>query len=308
VPAVSIVLPTFNRLRFLRLAVESVLVQTFHDWELLIADDGSDEQTRGYLGALSDRRIKVLWLAHCGNPASVRNAALAEAGGQYVAFLDSDDLWFPTKLEIQVAALASDFERRWNYSGYSCIDAHGNPRRHPGGTPWRAYEGRIFEQVLSYQADIVTATVMVQRELLLAVGGFDVQLPVQEDYDLWLRLALLSDAGVLDRPLVAMRLHDQHHGHGGLQAQHSRQRSLAKLRRLVLDRPQHDALEEAMGTNTLQLALAFAGTDRRAALALLRESWPWIARARHWEALTRICLKLAVPRWALAWRRSLRRR
>src|SRR5471032_3374766 len=155
-PAVSIVLPTFNRLRFLRRSLESVLVQTFQDWELLIADDGSDEGTRSYLGELNDPRIKVLWLAHSGNPASIRNAALRAAAGDYIALQDSDDLWVADKLEIQLAALMSQAGRRWNYSGYSCIDQAGRRRPHPGSKPWKAYEGSIFEQILCYQADIVT--------------------------------------------------------------------------------------------------------------------------------------------------------
>jgi glycosyltransferase involved in cell wall biosynthesis len=306
-PAVSIVLPTFNRLRFLRPSLESVLVQTFQDWELLIADDGSDEGTRSYLGELNDPRIKVLWLAHSGNPASVRNAALRAAAGDYIAFQDSDDLWVADKLEIQLAALMSQAERRWNYSGYSCIDQAGRRRPHPGSKPWKAYEGSIFEQILCYQADIVTATVMAQRQLLVSVGGFDERLAMQEDYDLWMRLALASDVGVVERPLVAMRLHDQHYGQGGFEAQLSRHRSLTKLRRMVPDARQLNALEDALAQNALQLALAYAGTDRRAAAAVLHEHWSLIAsRRRCWGSLAKLWLKFVIPGWALAWRRARR--
>src|SRR5215831_394736 len=86
---VSVVLPTFNRLQFLRAAVESVCAQTFTGWELLIADDGSGGETRGYLQSLAgDPRITVLYLAHSGRPSAARNAALRRARGEYVAFLD----------------------------------------------------------------------------------------------------------------------------------------------------------------------------------------------------------------------------
>ena len=92
-PAVSIIFPTYDRLRYLRPAIDSVLAQTFTDWELIIADDGSEEETRSYLRSLGDRRMRTLWLPHSGNPARVRNAALRMTTGALVAFLDSDDLW-----------------------------------------------------------------------------------------------------------------------------------------------------------------------------------------------------------------------
>ena len=91
-PLVSVIVPTFNRLLYLRPAVASVFAQTLVDWELIIADDGSDEHTRAYLSALqSEPRVSIIWLPHCGNPAAVRNRALRQARGEYLAFLDSDD-------------------------------------------------------------------------------------------------------------------------------------------------------------------------------------------------------------------------
>src|SRR3954470_20897049 len=106
--AVSIVVPTFNRLDYLRPALASVFAQTWNDWDLVIADDGSDDDVRAYLHDLELEqrpRVRVLSLPHRGNPAAVRNAALHVATGTYVAFLDSDDLWAPRKLELQLDAL-----------------------------------------------------------------------------------------------------------------------------------------------------------------------------------------------------------
>src|SRR5258708_32933603 len=118
-PAISIILPTFNRLKYLRLAVDSVFAQTFADWELLIADDGSDEETRAYLKGLESLpRVKLIWLSHSGNPSAVRNAALRAARADYIAFLDSDDMWMSTKLERQIDVLRSSSHRRRIYSVY----------------------------------------------------------------------------------------------------------------------------------------------------------------------------------------------
>ena len=105
-PLVSIVLPTFGRLHYLRATIQSIYRQTWPDWELLIADDGSDSQTREYLHSLTNEsRVRVIWLEHTGVPAVVRNAGVRAARGEYVAFLDSDDLWTPQKLALQIQTL-----------------------------------------------------------------------------------------------------------------------------------------------------------------------------------------------------------
>src|SRR5580698_5420059 len=119
-PVVSIILPTFERLQYLRATVASVYRQTVQDWELIVADDGSETETRAYLRTLeADSRVKLLWLEHTGIPAIVRNAALHAARGEYVAFLDSDDLWTPEKLSQQLALLRSRPGCGWCYTAVS---------------------------------------------------------------------------------------------------------------------------------------------------------------------------------------------
>src|SRR5689334_6622702 len=96
-PAVSIVMPTYNRLEFLPATVESVLRQTMPDWELIVADDGSSAETLDYLESLTqDARVRLLRLRRSGNAGGARNAAIASARASMLAFLDSDDLWAPT--------------------------------------------------------------------------------------------------------------------------------------------------------------------------------------------------------------------
>src|SRR4029078_6684696 len=116
-------MPTFNRRQFLQPAIESVLNQSFANWELIIADDGSDTDTRSYLQSwCGPPRVKGVWLAHSGSPSVVRNAALREARGDYIAFLDSDDLWLPRKLEMQVASLVRHPQATWSYSAFAALD------------------------------------------------------------------------------------------------------------------------------------------------------------------------------------------
>src|SRR5262245_25447599 len=142
-PAVSVILPTFNRPKYLRAAIESVFNQTFADWELIVADDGSGEETRSYLLGLAQTRVRTLWLPHTGNPSRVRNAAIKVAGGRYLAFLDSDDVWAPAKLTRQMAALEAHPDRLWSYTGCDRIDEDGRPLGGAGSDAWP--DGFILE-------------------------------------------------------------------------------------------------------------------------------------------------------------------
>jgi glycosyltransferase involved in cell wall biosynthesis len=301
-PSVSVILPTFNRLKYLRSAVGSVFAQTLVDWELVIADDGSDEETRAYLSALqSEPRVRVIWLPHSGNPAAVRNCALRQARGEYLAFLDSDDEWLPRKLERQIGALRACTGRRWSYTGYITIDATGEPCAH-AATP-RPHRGAILELLLMHEVSIWTPAVVADRHLVAEVGGFDEQLLLFEDCDLWLRLACRSEIDLVDEPLTRVRRsHDQHHGeidHGDDMLA-SRHRALGKVRNLVTDLRVRSLVERLFAQSTLNQASLRADSDRLgAAMILLRgcaRSW----RCRKWWAgLARVLLKLAAPRGLL---------
>ncbi|HEV7137093.1 MAG TPA: glycosyltransferase family A protein, partial [Steroidobacteraceae bacterium] len=211
-PAVSIVLATFNRLELLRSSVDSVLSQTFRDWELIIADDGSDEPTKQFLESLeSPGRVKVLWLDHSGRPAVARNAALREARGEYIAFQDSDDLWLPRKLEIQLQSLRRRPERAWSHTKYRLVDISGAPTawaQRTGG--WPTPGGWILDQLIRGETVIALPSVVASRRLVQEAGGFDEQLNDTEDYELWLRLARRSKIDAVDELLTLVRRHGQH--------------------------------------------------------------------------------------------------
>ncbi len=212
-PAVSIVVPTYNRLQFLPATIASVFAQTFTDWELLIADDGSDALTRDYLHSLEDfPRVQVLRLSHSGRPAVARNAALRLARGEYIAFLDSDDLWLPAKLATQIDSLRAHPERRWSYTRFALIDACGNSL--PGLFPLvRALpSGWIIEKLLGDGTTIALPSVLAARNLIDELGGFDEQLTMCEDDELWFRLAAQAQIDAVDSPLTVVRRHAQHSG------------------------------------------------------------------------------------------------
>jgi glycosyltransferase involved in cell wall biosynthesis len=219
-PEVSVVLPTFDRPALVREAVQCVFAQTHGDWELVIADDGSGEETRRLLLGLDDPRVTVLWLPHCGNPAAVRNRAIRTAHGRYIAFLDSDDLWSPHKLDAQLRAMRLWPNRRWSYTKIEVTDRSGRPLANKELRRWRSHEGEILEALIRSEALVAMPTVLAERTLLLEAGGFDENLRYGEDYDLWFRLAASSEVTLVPEPLAIVRKHEENFSrdHAGLYA------------------------------------------------------------------------------------------
>jgi len=200
---VSIVLPTFNRLRYLPEAIASVQAQTFSDWELLVVDDGSTDGTAEYVRALGDPRIHLILEPHRGNVAAARNRGLLAARALWVGFLDSDDRWLPEKLAMQLAAVG---RQEWCYSAYRMIDEEGRETRQRVGGPWRPYSGSVIRPLVTTDASIALPTVLVRRELADRLR-FDERLPFAEDYDFLLRLADQADAVVVDHVVAEFREH-----------------------------------------------------------------------------------------------------
>lgn len=293
-PLISVILPTYNRLRFLPAAVDSVLAQTLTSWELLIADDGSDAETLDYLQTLAELpRVRLIRLTHTGNPGAARNAALRVARGQYVAFLDSDDVWMPAKLDVQVRALRAARGCRWSYTDHVRIDAAGNSvdwQRNPNRT---LPEGNIVEALLQLRAGTPTPTILAERALIEAAGGFDEQQELHEDYDLWLRLALLSKVLVVAEPLACVRRHDEHFSVGTVRNFQARLQIFAKVQGRVPAR----VLRRERARQAGGLACAYAAArDGAGVRRTIATSWSYSWRSWHWHlACSRAVLRACVP-------------
>ncbi len=206
-PRVTVVLPTYNRMRYLPEAVASVRHQTYRRWELVVIDDGSTDDTSAYLRSLGEQRVRVIASSHSGNPAALRNRGIAVAESDYVAFIDSDDCWLPGKLSAQVDALDRTPEYQWSYTGFEMMDEAGNIRPRAQGSPWDPKSGHVLRDLLTTGIVVPTSSVVVRHDLLQAVGRFDPSLPVAEDLDLWVRLASLSPACALGETLARVRFH-----------------------------------------------------------------------------------------------------
>jgi glycosyltransferase involved in cell wall biosynthesis len=294
VPEISIVVPVFNRLRYLQDAVASIFAQTFEDWELLIADDGSDRPTQAYLQELASRpRVQVIRLSHTGNPGVVRNAALAVAQGRYVTFLDSDDVWTADKLQRQWTALEARGDCEWSYSTFLLVD---EALRIGDGRIGPSQSGRILEPLVAMEALIATSTVMIRRTALALVGTFDPRLSSCEDYDLWLRLAAHGPVVALGEPLLHVRRHREHHG-TDVMAFEGRRAALEKLTHRA--EPRLAALirlQRAQIEGRLVEAYVVMG-ERRAALSALLASFPRSWRyAGWWSRVLRAAVRCAPKR------------
>ena len=279
---VSVILPTFNRVHYLRAAVESVFAQSYADWELVIADDGSDEETRGSLRSLASSRVRTLLLPHRGNPSLVRNVAVRAARGRYVAFLDSDDLWAPTKLAKQIDALGDGTKGGWSYTGCDLIDASGrrlaiDSRSTPGPTGW------IFEEVLRLQVSISMATVVAERELIEAIGAFDEKQLFGEWQDLCLRLALRSEAAALPEVLCSIRLHGEHYSGDRVGEQMGWVQLYEKMLQLAPSPVLRSYCERMRAESSLNVARRQGERgDYRAVLHTLATSMPFAWRYPQW--------------------------
>jgi glycosyltransferase involved in cell wall biosynthesis len=275
---ISIVLATFDRLAPLRDTVASVFAQTFRDFELVVADDGSGEPTRAFLRSLeSDPRVRILWREHCGSPALVRNAALSVSTGEFVAFLDSDDTWHPDKLAQQVAALEARPDAQWSYTAFTRVAEDGSVLADERTRRWRPLDGEIFDAILAGEASIRTPCVMARRDALQACGGFDPGIAACEDYDLWLRLSQRSPAVLVDRPLTRVLI-----GDAGYSAQwpHAVYYQLASVEKLLenASRQHCAALRRQRARFAMQLAREYGargrgGDMKRTLLRSLLYSW-----------------------------------
>ena len=210
-PTVSVVLPAYNRAGTIRAAIESVLRQTWTDFELLVVDDGSADGTLEAARAVCDPRLRTLSTGRNRGPSGARNMGIREARGAWVAFQDSDDEWLPDKLALQMARLTEP-GAPWiaGYCGMlivGAVEPEAGARTKVRYIPDAAVpvvEGDILPSLLSASV-ISTQMLVVRRADLEAVGGFDETLPALEDWDLALRLAARGRFAFTDAPLVLQR-------------------------------------------------------------------------------------------------------
>jgi glycosyltransferase involved in cell wall biosynthesis len=210
VPLVTAAVPTYNRARFLPAALESVFAQTFRDYEVVVVDDGSTDETPSVLAPYLER-IRYVRQENAGRSAA-RNACIRGAGGRYVSFLDSDDAWVPEKLELHVALLEARPEVGMVHGHVDVIDADGRPvpeatefhhrlwsAANRNGTSYAGYalECRCFSSATTFRASVFER-----------VGLYDESLAL-DDYELYLRVAMDFEIAFLERTVALYRSHGE---------------------------------------------------------------------------------------------------
>ncbi len=198
-PEVSVVIPTFNRADLLPQAIDSVLSQSYTDFELIVVDDGSTDSTQEVLSPYRGK-IRYLFQENRGVSAA-RNLGVKVARGRYICFLDSDDLWLKDKLREQVDRTKAEPWARVSYTEEIWIRCG---RRVNQGKRHRKYSGWILKKLLPLCL-ISPSSVMIEKGVFEEVGLFDESLPVCEDYDLWLRIGSRMPILLIEKPLIVKR-------------------------------------------------------------------------------------------------------
>lgn len=187
---VAVVIPTYNRAKFLKRAIDSVQAQHFREFEIVVVDDGSEDETAAIVQSCNCRYLRI---AHTGLPAIARNAGARATDSRYIAFLDSDDAWLPHKLSKQMQTMGSAY-------GVVCSNAL---------TDTGNYFSARLEHIGNVQKDllqdnfVITSTAVIRRDVFDRIGGFDESPTVFfEDYDLWMRAAAITPFFYIDEALV----------------------------------------------------------------------------------------------------------
>ena len=202
-PKVSIVIPTYNRADFLPKAVQSVLNQTYGDWEMVIVDDGSIDKTEEIVKGYKEARIRyILHKSNLGLSAA-RNTGIKNSRGEYIAFLDSDDEWFPEKISCQM----NIFQKENSKCDVVCTSGYMIKNdKIIGVKAIPANLGNFYEKFL-FENITWTSNVLVKKECFKKVGLFDENLESCEDWDMWIRIAKYYKFVFLEMPLAKYVIH-----------------------------------------------------------------------------------------------------
>lgn len=207
-PTISIVIPTLNRAHLVTRAITSVLNQTYQDYEIIIVDDGSIDETERVIKRCNYKKIIYIKHKKTRGPGAARNTGIDATRGDYIAFLDSDDEWLPKKLEKQINLFKKNIDKiGLIYCGVQLIDQYsGNTKE-----KWMPrFKGYVYEKNLAANFVVSgSSTVIVQRKALKKVGKFDESLPSCEDWDLWTRIAKHYEFDFSPEILVNCFLHSK---------------------------------------------------------------------------------------------------
>lgn len=289
-PRVSVVIPAYNAEKYLAETLQSVFAQSYSDYEVIVVDDGSIDGTLQTMKSF-EPRIKALSKIN-GGPASARNLAINNSNGEYIAFLDSDDLWMEEKLQLQVEFLDSNPDVGLLYGEALMFSGDGDEKRIEGRI---GYTGDPSFRLLLYGDFIPNSTVMIRRACIEKVGLLNEsrELVAVEDYEYWMRVARLFPIAAISKPLAYYRLRDGNLMGDGRDIDKGLSLSIAALR--AMERLHPNVWDE----QSVDRERLFARLHVRAAFAW-KQRRDWIATVRYFFKALKYSAHPRVFRWILA--------
>ena len=284
-PLVSLVIPAYNAAGYIRETLDSVLAQTHRPLEIIVVDDGSVDGTREIVQSYGER-VRYFWQPNSGGCSSPRNRGLREAAGQFVAFLDADDLILPTRIEAAVAVMRRRPDVGLTFTNFVHFDANGvDPadhfstctllREHLDGRRTLAdplvLPSAICTDILLVE-NFGSSAPMVRRDAAVAVGGFDESLPANEDFEFNYRVAMTAATAVIPDVLMQKRRHATNMTSYTDRMLHAQILVRRKMMARTNDRRVRRALRQALRTFHLGLAYYYTGRDNRRALGCAMSS------------------------------------
>ncbi|GAB4190982.1 MAG: glycosyltransferase [Coleofasciculaceae cyanobacterium] len=200
-PKVSVIIPVYNGEKTILKTIQSVQEQTFSNFEIIVINDGSTDGTLEQVSTVQDSRIKIFSYTN-GGLSVARNRGISHATGEFLTFLDADDLWTPDKLELQLAALQAHPEAGLAYSWTVSMDEKGE-KFHPGISV--SYEGNVYRQLLLGNFIASGSNAMLRKQAIESAGEFDPTLKSIEDWDYWLRVVPHWSFVVVPKPQILYR-------------------------------------------------------------------------------------------------------
>jgi glycosyltransferase involved in cell wall biosynthesis len=205
---VSVIIPAYNTSAFLQDALDSVLRQTYTDWEVVLVDDGSTDDTSILVHRAMpafDGRLRYVYQTNRGLPAA-RNTAIRHSTGDLIALLDADDVWRERRLELGVALMDSDPQLGLVHAKVARIDVRGEVCEYPPSPPSQFLRGSIAHHIYTRRAHLLCPTILFRKECIASVGPFDETMQSTEDRDLWFRIARRWKVGYIEEILANYRI------------------------------------------------------------------------------------------------------
>ena len=207
-PKVSVIIPTYNRSQFLKVAISSVLNQTFQDYEIIIIDDASTDKTQEVVAGFEEKRIKYIRQIQNKGEAVTRNTGIQNSEGEYIAFLDDDDEWLPKKLALQVKILENSPPRTGLIYTATFLYDNINNKLVEDRLRFSSHRGNVYHALMKRNFVGAASSVLIKRKCVEKIGLFDTAIAYGLDYDYWIRISKQFDFDCIAESLVKYRIHN----------------------------------------------------------------------------------------------------